>query len=128
MNRKLANSYVHESVLPLPAGLLYADLVLARAEQESIHSRKGLFKSSANNKIAVDMEERIEVNPEIMVGKPVIKGTRIPVYLILDLMAAGYTPKDIIKEYPQLNERDIKAAIEYAASVLKREETLKMKA
>lgn len=73
------------------------------------------------------MEERIEINPEILVGKPVIKGTRIPVYLILDLIAAGHTTKDIIKEYPKLTEKDIKAALEYAASILKREETLKMK-
>lgn len=52
----------------------------------------------------------IEVNPKIMAGKPVIKGTRIPVYLVLDLLAAGYGTKEIIREYPQLKARDIMAA------------------
>jgi uncharacterized protein (DUF433 family) len=73
-------------------------------------------------------ENRIEINPDVMVGKPVIRGTRIPVHLILDLIAAGFATKDIIKQYPKLSEKDVKAAVEYAASVLKREETLEMKA
>lgn len=63
------------------------------------------------------MEERIEVNPEIMVGKPVIKGTRIPVYLIVRLVAQGMTPKEIMEDYPHLKAEDIKAALEYAAEL-----------
>lgn len=74
------------------------------------------------------MENRIEINPQIMVGKPVIKGTRIPVYLILDLLAAGYKSEDILKEYPSLKEGDIVAAIEYASSILKREEVIEVEA
>ncbi len=74
------------------------------------------------------MEERIEINPKVMVGKPVIRGTRIPVYIILELLGAGYTPKQIIKEYPKLTEKDIKAAVEYATGILKREETVKLRA
>ena len=50
------------------------------------------------------MGERIEVNPKILCGKPVIKGTRIPVYLILELLSAGYDFKRIIKAYPTLTE------------------------
>jgi len=72
--------------------------------------------------------ERIEVNPKILGGKPVIKGTRIPVYLILELVAAGYKTEDIIKEYPHLKKEDIKAAIEYASDILKKEEIIKAKA
>lgn len=72
--------------------------------------------------IGDDMENRIEINPMVMVRKPVIKGTRIPIHLILDLLAAGYNSKDIIKEYPSLEEKDIVAAIEYASDILKREE------
>ena len=53
------------------------------------------------------MSERIEVNPKILGGKPVIKGTRIPVYLILELLSAGYDFKRIIKAYPTLTEEDI---------------------
>jgi uncharacterized protein (DUF433 family) len=66
--------------------------------------------------------ERIEVNPKILGGKPVIKGTRIPVYLILELLSAGYNFKRIIKAYPSLTEEDIKAAVNYAAQIVKNEE------
>jgi uncharacterized protein (DUF433 family) len=69
------------------------------------------------------MGERIEVNPKILGGKPVIKGTRIPVYLILELLSAGYNFKRIVKAYPSLTEQDIKAAVDYAAQIVKNEET-----
>jgi uncharacterized protein (DUF433 family) len=69
------------------------------------------------------MNERIEVNPKILGGKPVIKGTRIPVYLILELLSAGYDFKRIIKAYPSLDEDDIKAAVDYAAQIVKNEES-----
>lgn len=68
------------------------------------------------------MNQRITVNPKIMCGKPVIKGTRIPVYLILNLLAAGYGFERIIKAYPQLTKEDIKAALNYAQALTKYEE------
>ena len=68
------------------------------------------------------MHDRIEVNPEILSGKAVIKGTRIPVYLILELLSAGYDFKKIIKSYPSLTKKDIEAAINYAASLTKSDE------
>ena len=68
------------------------------------------------------MTERIEINPKILGGKPVIKGTRIPVYLILELLSAGYDFKRIAKAYPSLTEVDIKAAVDYAAQIVKNEE------
>lgn len=68
------------------------------------------------------MSDRIEVNPKILGGKPVIKGTRIPVYLILELLSAGYDFKRIIEAYPDLKEEDIKAAVNYAAQIVKNEE------
>jgi len=74
------------------------------------------------------MENRIEINPRVMVGKPVIKGTRIPVYLILDMLAAGHKTGEIIKEYPSLKEDDIIAAIKYASNILKREEIVELEA
>ena len=68
-----------------------------------------------------DLLKRIEINPEVCFGKPVIKGTRIPVYLILELLAAGMTKEEILKEYPELSEEDIKAALLYALEFLKSE-------
>jgi uncharacterized protein (DUF433 family) len=70
------------------------------------------------------MNKRITINPKIMVGKPVIKGTRIPVYLILNLLKEGYNFDRIIKAYPELTKKDIKAAIEYAENLAKYEEEI----
>jgi len=69
----------------------------------------------------VEILKRIVVDPRIMGGKPVIRGTRIPVYLILELIASGWTIDKILKEYPHLTREDIQAAIMYAAKVLKEE-------
>lgn len=64
------------------------------------------------------MPERITTNPKVMVGKPIIKGTRISVELILRQLAQGMTPKDILANYPHLEKEDIFAAIEYAAQLV----------
>ena len=66
--------------------------------------------------------QRITIDPKVMVGKPVIKGTRVPVELIVKLMANGATEKEILKGYPQLTEDDIKASLLYAAKILRNEE------
>ena len=71
-----------------------------------------------------ELLERIVVDPDILVGKPIIKGTRVPVYLIVELVANGMTPKQIIKEYPQLKEEDVKAALLYASRLVKSEVTV----
>lgn len=65
---------------------------------------------------------RIIVDPEIMVGKPVIKGTRIPVDLILELLAQKEEICEILKDYPRLTRDDIYAALLYGSSVIKNEE------
>lgn len=65
---------------------------------------------------------RITYNPKIFGGKPIIKGTRISVEFILELLASDMTIEEIIKEYPQLRKGDILAAIDYAAKTVKREE------
>lgn len=72
--------------------------------------------------------ERIITDPKILVGKPVVRGTRIPVYLILNLLSNGKNPKDIVGDYPDLTEADVKAALEYAARHMKYEETRKLEA
>jgi uncharacterized protein (DUF433 family) len=60
---------------------------------------------------------RISSDPDILHGKPCIKGTRIPVYLIVSLVAEGETVENIIKDYPSLTLEDIKAALRYAAKL-----------
>lgn len=66
--------------------------------------------------------ERISVDPQICHGKPCIKGTRIPVFVILDALAAGMTHQEIIEEYPPVTEEDIQAALFYASLVTQHEE------
>jgi uncharacterized protein (DUF433 family) len=66
--------------------------------------------------------ERIDINPEIMFGKPVIKGTRITVEHILRKLAGGMAANDIIKDHPHLKPEDILSAEEFAADYLAQEE------
>ena len=68
-----------------------------------------------------DWRSRIAVSPKVLAGKPVIKGTRIAVEFILELLANGWTVEDILKNYPQLKREDVLAALKYAAEVLKEE-------
>ena len=68
-----------------------------------------------------DWRDRIETNPKILVGKPIIKGTRMGVDFILELLAQGWTYEKILKNYPQLKREDISAALEYSAHALKLE-------
>ncbi len=70
--------------------------------------------------------DRIVVDPQILVGKPVIKGTRIPVYLIIEFLANGVTEEEILDQYPSLTREDIKAALLYASKCLDREVTITM--
>lgn len=69
---------------------------------------------------------RIETNPKIMFGKPVIKGTRLTVEIILEKLAYGETENEILKEYPFLMKDDIKAALLYAAKTVSFEETVQI--
>ncbi len=68
--------------------------------------------------------DRITIDPEVLSGKPVIKGTRIPIYIIIDLLANGMTEKEILLQYPTLKKEDIKAALVYASKCLENEETI----
>lgn len=67
---------------------------------------------------------RVEINPEVMLGKPVIRGTRITVELILRKLAEGAGHHELLEAYPQLTNEDIQAAIAYAADTLAHEETV----
>ncbi|MEX0813198.1 MAG: DUF433 domain-containing protein [Chitinophagales bacterium] len=65
----------------------------------------------------------IEINPNIMLGKPVIKGTRITVELILEELSAGKTHKELLEAYPNLSNEGILAALAFASKSLKGEKT-----
>ena len=69
-----------------------------------------------------NLSKRIEINPRIMVGKPVIKGTRIPVEIILRKLARNVSIDKILQDYPRLTSKDIQAALEYAAESVYGEE------
>jgi uncharacterized protein (DUF433 family) len=71
---------------------------------------------------------RIEVNPNVMLGKPVIRGTRITVELILRKLGEGATQADLLDAYPGLTREDIQAAMIYAADTLAHEETVLLEA
>lgn len=68
--------------------------------------------------------DRIEINPKVMLGKPVIRGTRITVELILRKLSEGATEADLLDAYPRLTREDIRAAMAYAADTLAHEETV----
>ena len=70
------------------------------------------------------LNHRIEINPKIMLGKPVIQGTRITVELILRKLGEGAMEQDLVQAYPHLTRADIQAAANYAADTLAHEETV----
>lgn len=70
----------------------------------------------------MDYREQIVVNPEILLGKPVIKGTRISVELILKKLSEGMLIDEMLEAYPNLTRENIFAALSYSAEVISREE------
>lgn len=72
----------------------------------------------------MNVTDRIEVNPKVMLGKPVIRGTRIPVELVLRKLGEGASEADLLDAYPGLTGDDIRAAMAYAADTLAHEETI----
>lgn len=70
----------------------------------------------------MDWQTRIEVNPDVLVGKPVIRGTRIAVEFIIELLGEGWTEAQVLENYPQLKHDDILAALQYTTQLLKEEQ------
>jgi uncharacterized protein (DUF433 family) len=69
----------------------------------------------------MDWHDRISVDPNVLVGKPVIKGTRIAVEFVIELLGRGWATEDILQEYDHLTADDIQACLAYASEVLKSE-------
>jgi uncharacterized protein (DUF433 family) len=72
----------------------------------------------------MDYRELIERNPSVLGGKPIIKGTRISVELIIRKLGDGYSISEILENYPHLTTEQVKAALQYAADVIAFEETI----
>jgi uncharacterized protein (DUF433 family) len=68
--------------------------------------------------------ERIDINPAVMMGKPVIRGTRITVELILRKLAEGSSEAELLQDYPHLTAQDIRAAVAYGAASVAHEEVV----
>ncbi|MDD1612205.1 MAG: DUF433 domain-containing protein [Methylococcaceae bacterium] len=69
----------------------------------------------------MNWKNRITVDPDVLVGKPIIKGTRISVELILDRVADSWTTEDILSAYPHLTREDVLAALSFAAELFREE-------
>lgn len=69
----------------------------------------------------MEWQDRIVMNPEVLVGKPVIKGTRLAVEFIIDLLAQGWPEEEILRNYPGLTQEDIRACLLYVSRLLKAE-------
>lgn len=72
----------------------------------------------------MDYKERITTDPNIMLGKPIIRGTRITVELILKKLSEGATIEELLETYPHLTREDILAALSYSAAVIAQEELI----
>lgn len=70
------------------------------------------------------LTDRIEMNPRVMLGKPVLRGTRIPVELVLRKLSEGASEADLLDAYPRLTRDDIHAAIRFAADTIAHEEVI----
>jgi uncharacterized protein (DUF433 family) len=73
---------------------------------------------------SAELLERIELNPQVMLGKPVIRGTRITVEILLEKLAAGRAVEEILADYPALQREDVLAALAYARYAVGSEEVI----
>ena len=71
---------------------------------------------------SMEWHSRIAIDPKVLVGKPVIRGTRISVEFVVDLLAAGWTHEQLLESYPHIAEQDIRACLAYAAELLREEQ------
>lgn len=75
----------------------------------------------------MDWQSQISIDSDVLVGKPVIKGTRLAVELIIDLLAQGWSEEQILQEYPGLTHEKVQACLAYASEILKAERVYPLK-
>jgi uncharacterized protein (DUF433 family) len=76
----------------------------------------------------MDWQSQISIDADVLVGKPVIKGTRLAVKFIIDLLAKGWSEEQILKNYPGLTHEKVQACLEYASETLRAEKVYPLKA
>lgn len=91
---------------------------LLTAKRKSSDTRDEILIFNSFERLMKNLTERIVIDPDIMVGKPVIKGTRITVALIIDLLSQGMTVAEILEDYPHLKAEDIYACLAFAKKAL----------
>ena len=74
----------------------------------------------------MDWQERIEIGPNVLVGKPIVRGTRLAVEFIIDLLAQGWTEAELLRNYPGLTHEDVQACLGYASATLQAERVYPM--
>ena len=72
-------------------------------------------------------QDRIIVDSKVLTGKPIVRGTRISVELVVDLLAAGWSHRQILDSYPHLTEEDVRACLSYASELLREEQVFPLK-
>jgi uncharacterized protein (DUF433 family) len=84
--------------------------------------RAGSSRFQTIQELFMDWHSRIVINPKILVGKPVIRGTRISVEFVVDLVAVGWSHEKALESYPHVSEEDIRACLVYAGDLLREEQ------
>ncbi len=127
--QKLINELL-EKILKLPADeqMMIADIIREKVIEAkgketatAVKESKGVYYGIREGKKMKQLK-RIEINQAILTGKPIIRDTRIPVELIIKLVAQRWTDEQILKEYPMLKKEDIQEALLYAEMLVRNEE------
>jgi uncharacterized protein (DUF433 family) len=95
--------------------------------QDSLHHDLQVFARQTQNHKGTELAmtiERIQIDPAVMMGKPVIRGTRITVELILRKLAEGESESELLEDYPHLTREDLRAAVAYGAASVAHEEVV----
>jgi uncharacterized protein (DUF433 family) len=79
-----------------------------------------------NRKVVMEWQQYIEADPAVLLGKPVIKGTRISVELVLEFLSRGWAIDDVLSQYPHLSRQGVVACVEYARELVKSETVASM--
>jgi uncharacterized protein (DUF433 family) len=120
-NQTLINDLL-EKVLKLPldeqimiSEIIQKRIIEAKSKEIAVSVKESKEEYNVGRKVkAIKQLKRIEINPAILTGKPIIRGTRISVELIMKLVAQRWTDEQIVKEYPMLKKEDIQEALHYA--------------